>query len=72
MPKLKLMMCTRCLRQESEIPDVNPSTHPAEQGLATVHFDNRPPQDDETLGTIYVTPHDKDCHVLMRAYNEGC
>lgn len=73
MANLKVMVCTRCLRGEGETPDCNPSTHPTEQGLATIHTDNRPPySDDYPEGTIYVVPHDKDCPVLIRVYNEGC
>lgn len=62
--KLKLLVCTRCHKAAETVPDT-PANRVTELGLATVHFDNRPPYTEVyPEGMMYVTPHEKTCSVV--------
>lgn len=66
--KLRLMVCTRCWADEKDLPDT-PAQRSDLMALATVHRDSRQPTDDPDA--IYVTPHKRDCTVLMRVLHDG-
>lgn len=67
---LKLMVCTRCHKQATSLPDC-PDQRADLMDLATVHFDKRPPYGgDYTESTIYVTPHERDCRELNRTLHD--
>ena len=71
MAKLVLMMCTRCHAARNDIPDTTDQRSDL-MGLATVHFDKRPPYSgDYQEDTVYVTPHHRHCRELARTMHDG-
>lgn len=62
-PDMELMVCGTCKAAGSRTGGAPDTRYAQEFGLATVHTNStgRKP------GTVYVTPHSKNCRVLLRA-----